>query len=206
MRASVSLATLAMSASLSYSSAALAQPLAMNEPAEYPYAVFEQTLPAVRAVPRYESTALSKESPYEIPSHLRRQVVSYSGRESPGTIVIDTPNTYLYYVLGNGRAIRYGIGVGREGFTWSGMYLGNTAYRIHGTNAPDTIGKRVSSGCIRLTNEDIKDLYEHVKIGAKVVVLSIQPTTVSGLRERNRSRLESVRAVAVDRSAGYGLY
>ena len=227
MRASVSLATLAMSASLSYSSAALAQPLAMNEPAEYPYAVFEQTLPAVRAVPRYESTALSKESPYEIPSHLRRQVVSYSGRESPGTIVIDTPNTYLYYVLGNGRAIRYGIGVGREGFTWSGvqsiarkaewpdwypptemierqpylprmmtggpgnplgaraMYLGNTAYRIHGTNAPDTIGKRVSSGCIRLTNEDIKDLYEHVKIGAKVVVLSIQPTTVSGLRERN---------------------
>ena len=118
--------------------------------------------------------------------------------------MIDTPNTYLYYVLGNGRAIRYGIGVGRDGFTWAGtqtiarkqewpdwhppaamiarqpylprfmaggpgnplgaraMYLGNTEYRIHGTNAPSTIGQRVSSGCIRLTNEDVSDLFNRV--------------------------------------------
>jgi len=144
---------------------------------------------------------------------LRRQVVAYPTDEAPGTIIIDTPHTYLYFVLGNGRAIRYGIGVGREGFTWSGvktvtrkaewpdwippqemiarqpylprfvaggpgnplgaraLYLGGTAYRIHGTNDPSTIGKHVSSGCIRLTNEDVIDLYERVRIGAKVVVL-----------------------------------
>ena len=140
-------------------------------------------------------------------------MVAYNTSEAPGTIVIDTPNTYLYYVLGSGRAIRYGIGVGREGFTWAGtqtvarkqewpdwhppaamiarqpylprfmaggpgnplgaraMYLGNTEYRIHGTNAPDTIGQRVSSGCIRLTNEDVEDLFNRVSVGAKVVVL-----------------------------------
>jgi lipoprotein-anchoring transpeptidase ErfK/SrfK len=144
---------------------------------------------------------------------LQRQVVSYPTRAAPGTIIIDTPHTYLYYVLGGGRAIRYGIGVGREGFTWSGaetvsrvaewpdwyppqemiarqpylprfmaggagnplgaraIYLGNTMYRIHGTNAPDTIGHRVSSGCIRLTNDDIKDLYARVNVGTKVIVL-----------------------------------
>jgi lipoprotein-anchoring transpeptidase ErfK/SrfK len=148
-----------------------------------------------------------------VPATLRRQVVDYPTREAAGTIVIDTPHTYLYYVLGNGRAVRYGIGVGREGFTWSGvqsvarkaewpdwnppaemiarqpylprfmaggpsnplgaraMYLGNTIYRIHGTNAPSTIGKRVSSGCIRLVNEDVMDLYSRVNVGTKVVVL-----------------------------------
>jgi lipoprotein-anchoring transpeptidase ErfK/SrfK len=146
----------------------------------------------------------------------RRQVVAFNSNEAPGTIIIDTPNTYLYYVLGGGRAIRYGIGVGREGFTWAGtqtvarkqewpdwhppaemlqrqpylprmmaggpgnplgaraMYLGNTEYRIHGTNAPDTIGKRVSSGCIRLTNADVEDLFDRVSIGSKVVVLPMQ--------------------------------
>jgi lipoprotein-anchoring transpeptidase ErfK/SrfK len=144
---------------------------------------------------------------------LKRQVVDYPTREAPGTIVIDTPNTYLYLVLGNGKALRYGIGVGREGFTWSGvetvsrmaewpdwfppaemiarqpylprfmaggpgnplgaraLYLGNTAYRIHGTNDPTTIGHRVSSGCIRLTNEDVVDLFGRVRPGTKVVVL-----------------------------------
>ena len=148
-----------------------------------------------------------------LPAHLRRQIVSYQTSEAPGTIVIDTPNTYLYYVLGGGRAVRYGIGVGRDGFRWSGtqkvgrkaewpdwnpppemiarqpylprfmaggptnplgaraLYLGNTIYRIHGTNVPSTIGSRVSSGCIRLTNEDVTDLYNRVKIGAKVVVM-----------------------------------
>jgi lipoprotein-anchoring transpeptidase ErfK/SrfK len=150
---------------------------------------------------------------FELPARLRRQVVGYPTREAPGTIIIDTPNTYLYYVLGNGQAMRYGIGVGRDGFTWSGtqsvtkkaewpdwtpppemiarqpylprhmaggpgnplgaraMYLGGTVYRIHGTNAPETIGTHVSSGCIRLTNEDVSDLYSRVNVGTKVIVL-----------------------------------
>ncbi|MBR0933060.1 L,D-transpeptidase [Bradyrhizobium jicamae] len=149
----------------------------------------------------------------DVPGKLVRQVVDYVSHQTPGTVVIDTGNTFLYLVLNDAQAMRYGIGVGREGFTWSGeqtvarktewpdwrppaemltrqpylprfmaggpgnplgaraMYLGETEYRIHGTNKPDTIGKRVSSGCIRLTNEDIIDLYERVKVGAKVIVL-----------------------------------
>jgi lipoprotein-anchoring transpeptidase ErfK/SrfK len=140
-------------------------------------------------------------------------VVEYASRQPPGTVIVDTANTYLYFVLNDRQALRYGVGVGREGFAWSGeqtvarkaewpdwhppaemvarqpylprfmaggptnplgaraMYLGETEYRIHGTNKPDTIGKRVSSGCIRLTNEDVEDLYERVKVGAKVIVL-----------------------------------
>ncbi len=140
-------------------------------------------------------------------------MVGYASHQTPGTVIIDTRNTFLYFVLNDTQALRYGIGVGREGFTWSGeqtvarkaewpdwhppvemvsrqpylprfmaggpgnplgaraMYLGETEYRIHGTNKPDTIGKRVSSGCIRLTNEDVVDLYERVKVGAKVIVL-----------------------------------
>jgi lipoprotein-anchoring transpeptidase ErfK/SrfK len=149
-----------------------------------------------------------------VPERLRRTVVALETRETPGTIVIDSANTVLYYMLGQGRAIRYGVGVGREGFAWSGvqtisrkaewpdwyppaemiarqpylprfvaggpgnplgaraMYLGSSAYRIHGTNDPSTIGKFVSSGCIRLTNEDVADLFDRVDVGAKVVVLS----------------------------------
>ena len=148
-----------------------------------------------------------------MPERLKRAIVSFDTQEAPGTIVIDTGNTYLYYVLGQGRAVRYGVGVGREGFTWSGvqnvtrkaewpdwhppaemvarqpylprfmaggpgnplgaraMYLGSSIYRIHGTNDPSTIGKFVSSGCIRLTNEDVADLFSRVSIGTKVVVL-----------------------------------
>jgi len=148
-----------------------------------------------------------------LPERLRRTIVSYPSREAPGTIVIDTRNTYLYFVLGGNRAIRYGVGVGREGFTWSGvqtvsrkaewpdwhppaqmiarqpylprfvaggpgnplgaraMYLGRSDYRIHGTNDPTTIGKFVSSGCVRLTNADVEDLFNRVKVGAKVIVL-----------------------------------
>jgi lipoprotein-anchoring transpeptidase ErfK/SrfK len=144
---------------------------------------------------------------------LRRQVVDYPTREAAGTIVVDTPHTFLYLVLGGGRALRYGIGVGRDGFTWSGvetisrmaewpdwnppremigrqpylprfmagglgnplgaraLYLGSTDYRIHGTNDHSTIGHHVSSGCIRLTNDDIVDLYGRAKVGGKVVVL-----------------------------------
>jgi lipoprotein-anchoring transpeptidase ErfK/SrfK len=162
---------------------------------------------------------------------LQRQIVSYPTRESAGTIIVDTPNTYLYYVLGGGQAIRYGIGVGRDGFTWSGvqsitkkaewpdwtpppemiarqpylprqmaggpgnplgaraMYLGGTVYRIHGTNAPDTIGTRVSSGCIRLTNEDVSDLYSRVNVGTRVIVRPMdhraENAYVSGLKSAN---------------------
>jgi lipoprotein-anchoring transpeptidase ErfK/SrfK len=165
----------------------------------------------------------------QLPPQFRRQVVNYQTVEPPGTIIIDTPHTYLYLVLGNGQAMRYGIGVGREGFTWTGterisrmkewpdwfppremidrqpylprfmaggdtnplgaraLYLGNTLYRIHGTNQPSTIGTFVSSGCIRLTNEDISDLYTRVNVGTRVVVLpgasspvsSATPTTVT---------------------------
>jgi lipoprotein-anchoring transpeptidase ErfK/SrfK len=151
--------------------------------------------------------------PQELPRNLQKQLVQFRTREPAGTIIIDTSNTYLYYVLGHGQAIRYGIGVGREGFTWSGterisrmkewpdwfppaemierqpylprmmaggpgnplgaraLYLGHTLYRIHGTNQPSTIGKFVSSGCIRLLNEDIEDLYRRVQVGTRVVVL-----------------------------------
>jgi lipoprotein-anchoring transpeptidase ErfK/SrfK len=161
----------------------------------------------------YQAAPSDDQDSVETPARFRRQTVSYSTREAPGTIIIDTPNTYLYYVLGNGQAIRYGIGVGRDGFTWSGtqsvtkkaewpdwtpppemiqrqpylprhmaggpgnplgaraMYLGGTVYRIHGTNAPETIGKHVSSGCIRLTNDDVSDLYSRVNVGTKVIVL-----------------------------------
>ncbi len=167
-----------------------------------------QAAPQVQAAPSEDEG-----TPFQLPARLKRQVVSYATREAPGTIIIDTPNTYLYFVLGNGQAIRYGIGVGRDGFTWSGvksvarkaewpdwtpppemiarqpylprqmaggpgnplgaraMYLGGTVYRIHGTNAPQTIGTHVSSGCIRLTNEDVIDLYSRVSVGAKVIVL-----------------------------------
>jgi lipoprotein-anchoring transpeptidase ErfK/SrfK len=152
--------------------------------------------------------------PQELPPQFRRQIVDYQTKEPAGTIIIDTPSTFLYYVNGDGTAIRYGIGVGREGFTWSGteritrmaewpdwyppaemierqpylprfmaggpgnplgaraLYLGKTIYRVHGTNQPSTIGKFVSSGCIRMLNEDVEDLYKRVKIGTKVVVLA----------------------------------
>jgi lipoprotein-anchoring transpeptidase ErfK/SrfK len=142
-----------------------------------------------------------------------KQEVPYEGKEAAGTVIINTPERLLYLVEGNGRALRYGIGVGRPGFTWAGvhsvtnkrewpdwtppddmlkrrpdlprhmeggpenplgaraMYLGSTLYRIHGSNEPWTIGTAVSSGCIRMRNEDVIDLYERVKVGAKVVVI-----------------------------------
>ena len=160
--------------------------------------------------PEYEP---ERGPPVELRPQFRRTVVDYPTIEPPGTIIIDTPNTYLYLTLDHGKAIRYGVGVGREGFTWSGtervsrmkewpdwlppkamiarqpylprfmaggetnplgaraMYLGNTVYRIHGTNQPSTIGSFVSSGCIRLTNDDVEDLYSRVTVGTPVVVL-----------------------------------
>ncbi|MCP1198522.1 L,D-transpeptidase [Notoacmeibacter sp. MSK16QG-6] len=144
------------------------------------------------------------------------QIVSYPGSQAPGTIDIDTSNRFLYHVLPGGKAKRYGVGVGKPGFEWSGthkisrkkewpewrppaemivrerkkgrelptwmaggpanplgaraLYLGSSLYRIHGTNAPWTIGQNVSSGCIRMRNEDVKDLYAQVGVGTKVVV------------------------------------
>jgi lipoprotein-anchoring transpeptidase ErfK/SrfK len=163
--------------------------------------------------PQATAYANTNEDTTELRADLRRQVVSYPTNEAPGTIIVDTPHTYLYLVMGGGKAMRYGIGVGREGFTWSGvktierkaewpdwtpppemiqrqpylprfvaggptnplgaraMYLSGSVYRIHGTNAPSTIGGRVSSGCIRMVNEDVTDLYSRVQVGTKVVVL-----------------------------------
>jgi len=175
--------------------------------------LFDDTAPDTPAFVAPDFDAAIGDEDAQLPARLQRQIVRYDTREAPGTVIVDTPHTYLYYVLGGGRAIRYGIGVGREGFTWSGvksvtrkaewpdwyppaemiarqpylprmtsggpgnplgaraLYIGGTMYRIHGTNDPNTIGKQVSSGCIRLTNDDVIDLYNRVGIGAKVVVL-----------------------------------
>jgi lipoprotein-anchoring transpeptidase ErfK/SrfK len=190
---------------IAFSASAAASPLPL-----FPFLMTpEQSAPPpVQAAPSEDEGTV-----VQMPARLKRQIVSYPTREAPGTVIIDTPNTYLYYVLGGGQAIRYGIGVGRDGFTWSGtqsvtkkaewpdwtpppemiarqpylprhmaggpgnplgaraMYLGGTVYRIHGTNAPETIGTHVSSGCIRLTNEDVADLYSRVNVGSKVIVL-----------------------------------
>ena len=148
-----------------------------------------------------------------LPRDLRRQSVNYPTKAAAGSVVVDIAQTFLYYILGDGTAIRYGIGVGREGFTWSGsqavtrkaewpdwtppqemiarqpylprwmaggegnplgaraIYLGSTVYRIHGTNMPETIGQKVSSGCIRMLNADVIDLYGRVDVGTKIIVL-----------------------------------
>ena len=184
-------------------------------PSVFSSAASAQTLGYASTQPNSFPTdeVLSEPTEGVVPERLRRAVVSFNSSEAPGTIVIDTSNTALYYVLGQGRAVRYGVGVGREGFTWSGvqtitrkaewpdwhppaemiarqpylprfmaggpgnplgaraMYLGSSVYRIHGTNDPSTIGKFVSSGCIRLTNEDVADLFSRVDVGTKVVVL-----------------------------------
>lgn len=151
-----------------------------------------------------------------VPAAFRRKMVKYDGNEKAGTIVVDTKSRFLFHVQGQGKAMRYGIGVGREGFTWKGtqrvtrkaewpswtppkemiareaaagrtippfmeggpenpmgsraLYLGNTLYRIHGTNNNWSIGRAVSSGCIRMANKDVEHLYERVKIGARVIV------------------------------------
>ncbi|WP_224407074.1 L,D-transpeptidase [Afifella sp. IM 167] len=145
-------------------------------------------------------------------SPIQKEVVSYDGPYGANTIIVDTTERRLYYVMGDGKALKYGVGVGREGFQWAGthrvtrkaewpgwtpppamrkrqpglpahmeggpnnplgaraLYIGNTFYRIHGSNEPWTIGSAVSSGCIRMTNDDVMDLYERVNVGTKVVV------------------------------------
>jgi len=142
-----------------------------------------------------------------------REIVAYNGGHAPGTVVVNTTERRLYFVLADGRAIRYGIGVGRPGFEWAGsptitrkqewpdwrppvqmlqrrpdlprfmaggpdnplgaraLYLGSSLYRIHGSNEPHTIGQAVSSGCIRMLNDDVVDLYDRVRVGTRVVVL-----------------------------------
>jgi lipoprotein-anchoring transpeptidase ErfK/SrfK len=147
-----------------------------------------------------------------LPAAIPRETVAYDGPEMPGTIIVSTKERRLYYVLPGGQALRYGVGVGRPGFEWSGvkhivskrewpdwtppaqmikrrpdlprhmaggianplgaraMYIGGTLYRIHGSNEPETIGQAVSSGCIRMTNNDVVDLYDRVNVGTKVVV------------------------------------
>ena len=199
---------------ISISGSATAAPLSL-----FPFVMtppMQSAPPPVQAAPSEDESAV-----VEMPARLKRQIVSYASREAPGTIVIDTPNTYLYFVLGGGQAIRYGIGVGRDGFTWSGvqsvtkkaewpdwtpppemiarqpylprhmaggpgnplgaraMYLGGTVYRIHGTNAPETIGTHVSSGCLRLVNEDVIDLYSRVNVGTRVIVLPMTDHRIS---------------------------
>ena len=174
--------------------------------------VFLATQSHAQKRPDADEPGLIADDGYELGPELRKQLVYYRTTEAPGTIVISTAERHLYLVQGNGRAIRYGIGVGRQGFQWQGlvnisrkaewpdwtpppemiarqpylprfmaggpgnplgaraMYLGTTVYRIHGTNRPDTIGTAVSSGCFRLVNADVTDLYDRVPVGTKVVI------------------------------------
>lgn len=154
-----------------------------------------------------------KSNKVRLAPEFRRQIVAYKTNQKAGTIIVNTGEKHLYLVLGDGKALRYGIGTARSGFEWSGthkvsnkrewpgwtppaemrrrqpnlpdympgginnplgaraIYIGSTLYRIHGTNEPWTIGQDVSSGCIRMVNDDVEDLYARVKIGAKVIVL-----------------------------------
>ena len=222
-----------------WADAALADPLGFAEP---------MRLPGATPVDQFAGERDMTNASDAVAAPLRRQVVRYATAQAPGTVVIDPAHTYLYFVLGGGAAIRYGIGVGREGFTWSGtetivrkaewpdwyppsemiqrqpylpramaggpgnplgaraLYLGNTEYRIHGTNQPATIGKHVSSGCIRMLNADVIDLFDRVSLGAKVVVLGVNSDPDQTARERVRSdALASVRkpaAIAAVRSSG----
>lgn len=189
----------------------------VRAPAGYQADPFEQALqprePARRMAALGEPVPMERPIERIIDPRFQKQEVAYEGRHAPGTIVIDTPRRFLFLVQPGGRALRYGIGVGRPGFEWAGMksvtrkaewpswtppaemlkrrpdlprfmaggpdnpmgaramYLGSSLYRIHGTNEPHTIGQAVSSGCIRMTNDDVTDLYERVRVGAKVLVI-----------------------------------
>ena len=171
----------------------------------------ETRVPAVASAPAAPAPIRESVQPQQSP--IPRQVVSWNGSEAPGSIIVSTQERRLYYVMGDGKAMRYGVGVGRPGFEWAGaktitnkrewpdwtpppemlrrrpdlprhmvggpdnplgaraMYLGSSLYRIHGSNEPDTIGQAVSSGCIRMTNDDVMDLYTRVKVGTNVTVM-----------------------------------
>jgi len=186
------------------------QPAYQQQP---PYPSQRPLLPPMEPQQSARQPELSEPAHPAFDPRFEKQLVEYDGKESAGTIVVDTPNKFLYLVQGNGKAMRYGIGVGRPGFTWSGtkqisakkewpdwtpppqmltrrpdlprhmeggpenplgaraMYLGSSLYRIHGSNEPWTIGTNVSSGCIRMRNEDIIDLYGRVNVGTRVVVI-----------------------------------
>ena len=192
----------------------------INVPVSHMYPGYQAPQPEAQPAPvappqqqAYNPANAPDEANYPIDPQFMRQVVAYNGDEKPGTIIVDTPDKFLFLVEDGGKALRYGIGVGRPGFTWSGvktitakkewpdwtpppemiarqpgiphfmaggignplgaraMYLGSTLYRIHGSNEPWTIGQNVSSGCIRMRNEDVEDLYNRVKIGTKVVII-----------------------------------
>jgi lipoprotein-anchoring transpeptidase ErfK/SrfK len=159
-----------------------------------------------------DQPGLVADDAYQLDPEWQKQMVLYRTTEAPGTIIVSTAERHLYLIQPGGRALRYGIGVGRDGFQWQGlvtitnkkewpdwtpppemiarqpylprfmaggpgnplgaraMYLGATVYRIHGTNRPDTIGTKVSSGCFRLVNADVSDLYERVPVGTKVII------------------------------------
>ena len=236
-RTAISLTTLI--AALALSSAAQAQSQFAFLAPPQPMQQQEQLAPQAQYDAQFDQQFSTEDA--QLDPRLQRQIVDYSTREAPGTIIVDTPNTYLYLVLGNGKAMRYGIGVGREGFTWSGvkqvsrkaewpdwhppaemierqpylprftaggpgnplgaraLYIGNTMYRIHGTNDPTTIGQNVSSGCIRLTNEDVIDLYDRVQPGAKVIVL---PQTTEA-RARRDAAPQNVTAISDEAASSF---
>jgi lipoprotein-anchoring transpeptidase ErfK/SrfK len=188
------------------------QPQYQQQPQYQPQPVPMQPAYAPMPVPVRPAMQARPPRPAMDPRYMKQEV-AYDGDEKPGTIVINTPERLLYLVEEGGKALRYGIGVGRPGFTWAGvhevtakrewpdwrppddmlkrrpdlprympggpdnplgaraMYLGSTLYRIHGSNEPWTIGQQVSSGCIHMRNEDVVDLYEHVKVGTKVIVI-----------------------------------
>ncbi len=193
----------------------MAQPPVMQQSAEPP--LLQQADPAMAppAAYAYGEPARAGGAPARpaMDPRYMKQMVDYAGPEKPGTVIIDTPKRFLFLVQPGGKAMRYGIGVGRPGFTWAGvksvslkrewpdwrppdemlqrrpdlprymaggpenplgaraMYLGSSLYRIHGSNEPWTIGQAVSSGCIRMRNEDVTDLYERVKVGTRVIVI-----------------------------------
>jgi lipoprotein-anchoring transpeptidase ErfK/SrfK len=186
-------------------------PMYQQQPSYEPGRALLPQMDPQQAEPQQDAVNDPRQRPFD--PKFEKQMVEYDGKEKAGTIVIDTPNKFLFLVEGDGKALRYGIGVGKPGFTWSGvktvsakkewpdwtppaemlqrrpdlprhmeggpqnplgaraMYLGSTLYRIHGSNEPWTIGTNVSSGCIRMRNQDVIDLYGRVNVGAKVVVI-----------------------------------
>ncbi|HZS64640.1 MAG TPA: L,D-transpeptidase [Xanthobacteraceae bacterium] len=248
-----------LAAGAALTSPAAAQSLAYGEAPPFPVALFPPMMPQQDTLQQqlqapdhqFDRSAIPEtDKSAEVPERLRRRVVDYPTHEPAGTIIVDTPNTYLYYVLGGGKAMRYGIGVGREGFTWSGvksverktewpdwvpppemiarqpylprwmaggpgnplgaraLYVAGTQYRIHGTNDPSSIGKHVSSGCIRMLNEDVEDLYRRAAVGAKVVVLPANARSTPAVAKQRTAPVAAVRVgrapSAAPTTSGFG--